>query len=62
MTRYRAYQANLAGRTIGEIFGRAAEFLKLAAAEAGVITDTGVQAGREGSSPIKGWNSMALLK
>ena len=46
MTRYRAYQANLAGRTIREIFGRAAEFLKLAAAEAGVITDTGVQSGR----------------
>jgi hypothetical protein len=31
MTRYRAYQAQLAGHTIGETFGRAAEFLKLAA-------------------------------
>jgi hypothetical protein len=32
MTRYRAYQAQLAGHTIGEIFGQAATFLKLAAA------------------------------
>ena len=31
MTRYRAYQAQLAGHTIGETFGRAATFLKLAA-------------------------------
>ena len=31
MTRYRAYQAQLAGHTIGETFGRAAEFLKQAA-------------------------------
>jgi len=31
MTRYRAYQAQLAGHTIGETFGRAAAFLKLAA-------------------------------
>ena len=34
MSRYHAYQAQLAGRTIGEIFGRAATFLKLAAAKA----------------------------
>jgi hypothetical protein len=34
MTRYRAYQAHLAGHTIGESFGRAAEFLTLAAADA----------------------------
>jgi hypothetical protein len=34
MTRYRAYEAQLAGRTIGETFGRAAAFLKLAAATA----------------------------
>jgi hypothetical protein len=32
--RYRAYQAQLAGRTIGGTFGRAAEFLKLTAAKA----------------------------
>ena len=31
MTRYRAYQAQLAGHPIGETFGRAAAFLKLAA-------------------------------
>ena len=30
MTRYQAYQAQLAGQTIGETFGRAAAFLKLA--------------------------------
>jgi hypothetical protein len=32
MTRYRAYQARLAGHTIGETFGRASAFLKLASA------------------------------
>jgi hypothetical protein len=32
VTRYRAYQAQLAGHTIGETFGRAAAFLKLASA------------------------------
>jgi hypothetical protein len=31
MTRYRAYQTQLAGHTIGETFGRAAAFLELAA-------------------------------
>ena len=44
--RYRAYQAHLAGHTIGETFGRATEFLKLAAANAPAITDASVQAGR----------------
>jgi hypothetical protein len=44
MTRYRAYQAQLAGHTIGVTFGRAAEFLKLAAADAIAITDTSAQA------------------
>jgi hypothetical protein len=34
LTRYRAYQANLADHTIGETFGRAAEFLNLTAAKA----------------------------
>ena len=38
MTRYRAYQAQIAGHPIGEIFGRAMEFLKLAAANAPSIT------------------------
>jgi hypothetical protein len=32
MTRYRAYQARLAGHTMDEVFGRAVAFLKLAAA------------------------------
>ena len=45
MTRYRAYQAQLAGRTIGETVGRAAEFLKLAAANAASIANPGVHAG-----------------
>jgi hypothetical protein len=44
MTRYRAYQAHLAGHTIGEIFGRAAELLKLAAANAPSITDISAHA------------------
>ncbi len=46
MTRYRAYQAQLAGHTIGESFGRAAEFLKLAAANTPAVTDTSFQARR----------------
>lgn len=44
MTRYRAYQAQLAGHTIGEIFVRAAEFLNLAAANTPAVTDTSIQA------------------
>ena len=39
MTRYRAYQAQLAGHTIGETFGRAVAFLELAAASTTSITD-----------------------
>jgi hypothetical protein len=39
MTRYRAYEAQLAGHAIGEVFGRAAAFLNLAAAEAATATD-----------------------
>ena len=35
MTRYRAYQAELAGRTIGDVFTAAAGFLRLATAAAG---------------------------
>jgi hypothetical protein len=34
MTRYRAYQAQLAGHAVGETFGRAADFLQLAAGRA----------------------------
>jgi hypothetical protein len=36
-TRYRAYQAHLAGHTLGETFGRAAAFVQLAAADAASI-------------------------
>jgi hypothetical protein len=44
MTRYQAYQAHLAGHTIGETFGRAAEFLKLAAANEPSVTGASVHA------------------
>ena len=46
MTRYQAYQAQLAGHTVGEVFGPAAAFLKLAAANAPAITGASVPAGR----------------
>ena len=46
MTRYRAYQARLAGRTIGETFGRASAFLKLAAANAPSIARASARTGR----------------
>jgi hypothetical protein len=46
MARYRAYQARLAGHTIGETFGRASEFLKLAAANAPSIVGASAHAGR----------------
>ena len=45
-TRYRAYQAHLAGHPIGETFGRAAEFLKLAAANEPTIPDASTPAAR----------------
>ena len=45
-TRYQAYQARLAAHTVGEIFGPAAAFLKLAAAYAPSITGASVHAGR----------------
>ena len=38
LARYRAYQAGLAGHTIGHTFGRAAEFLNLAAVNALSVT------------------------
>jgi hypothetical protein len=46
MSRYQAYQAQLAGHTIGETFGRATTFLKLAVADAPTLTDASAQAGR----------------
>ena len=42
--RYRAYQAQLSGHTIGETFKRAAAFLKLTAAKAASIPDNSGQA------------------
>jgi len=45
MTRYRAYEAQLAGHTIGETFGRAAAFLTLTAANAADVGDVSGPAG-----------------
>jgi hypothetical protein len=39
MVRYQAYQAHLAGRTIGKVFRQAATFLTLTAANAGSLAD-----------------------
>jgi hypothetical protein len=41
MTRYRAYEAQLAGHTIGEIFKRAAAFLILVSGLAALVTGVG---------------------
>ncbi len=41
-TRYQAYQTQLAGHTLGQTFGQAAQFLKLAAANRPSITDTSI--------------------
>jgi hypothetical protein len=46
MSRYRAYQAQLAGHAIGEIFGRAAEFLELAAADEPALPGVSIRAAR----------------
>jgi len=46
MTRYQAYQAQLAAHTVGEVFGAAAAFLKLAAANAPSITGASATAGQ----------------
>jgi hypothetical protein len=43
MKRYRAYQARLAGHTIGETFGRAAGFLRPTAAKAVPAADVSAQ-------------------
>jgi hypothetical protein len=45
-TRYQAYQAHLAGRSIGETFSRAGAFLTVVAANALSTTDVSVHAGR----------------
>jgi hypothetical protein len=46
MARYRAYQADLVGHPIGEIFGRAVAFLQLTAANATVVSNVGAHAAR----------------
>jgi hypothetical protein len=46
MTRYRAYQAHLAGHTVGGVFARATAFLKLATANAAPVPDAGTPAVR----------------
>jgi hypothetical protein len=46
LARYRAYQAYLAGQRVGQTFGRAAEFLNLAATDALSITAGDAHAGR----------------
>jgi hypothetical protein len=46
LARYQAYQAYLAGRTIGRTFGGAAEFLNLVAANALFIAGTDTHARR----------------
>ena len=43
VARHRAYQARLAGHTIGETFARATAFLKLAVADAPALTDAGAR-------------------
>ncbi len=48
MTRYRAYQAHLAGHTIGEVFARATAFLELTAPNEALapVPDASAQAAR----------------
>lgn len=46
MARYRAYRSHLAGRTIGETFGRSVRFLTLAGAKAACAADDSVGARR----------------
>jgi hypothetical protein len=45
--RYRAYRAWVADRTVGEVFGRAAAVLNLAASKAAASRDAGALAGRQ---------------
>ena len=63
MTRYRAYEAQLAGHPVGEIFGRAAAFLKLVAAKAPLGTDTSAQPHVEGPAvPVGRGGGQARLR
>jgi hypothetical protein len=45
MTRYQAYEAQLAGHPVGETFGRAAAFLGIAAGKAAPVIDTSAATG-----------------
>ena len=45
MARYRAYQTQLAGRTVGEVFERAEAFLERTAVHATSAGDVGASAG-----------------
>jgi hypothetical protein len=47
MSRYQAYEAHLAGRTVGDVFGRAVPFLELVAARATQLTAVGEHAARQ---------------
>ena len=53
MTRYEAYQDQLAGHTIGETFGRAAAFLTLTAANAAGVDDVSGPAGGRPSPSLR---------
>lgn len=44
MTRYRAYEARLAGHRVGDAFTRAAGFLRMAVGQAALVTDVAVDA------------------
>jgi hypothetical protein len=44
MTRYRAYEAQLAGHRVGDTFTRAAGFLRIAVARATSVTDAAIDA------------------
>ncbi len=53
MTRHQAYEAQLAGHAIGETFGRAVGFLKLAAANVPAVADASVHAVCESTRPAR---------
>jgi hypothetical protein len=53
MTRYRAYQAQLAGHAIGETFSRAAELLKAGRRTCIPLTDAASVAGEDALAVLK---------
>jgi hypothetical protein len=44
MTRYRAYEAQLAGHSVDDTFTRAAGFLRMAVAQAALVPDVALDA------------------